>query len=217
MPKILFSFLLLTLGLSNAKAQNRFSNNFPFTQGIYLQFEDFRYNQPACDFSRLSDLSYVLSNEGDLLVFNEKTQKDIDSIYGKNIWGVCINEIPYIRTDDKQDGRPYFVKLHVVGKISYFHYRTFREKELIMYVHNPFSGEKIGERKITNKEFVSVERILHTQTGETTNFNLENLRLWTQDDPGLNRSLMEMQPNEAEEKLFKTLLIYNDRNLVYIK
>ena len=86
-----------------------------------------------------------------------------------------------------------------------------------MYVHNPYTGEKIGQKNITNKELVAIQRILHFETGETTDFNLANMQAWTKDDAGLNKSLMEMKKSEVEDKLFKTLLIYNDRNPVYSK
>ena len=86
-----------------------------------------------------------------------------------------------------------------------------------MFVHNPYTGERIGSRNIINKELVAVQRILHFQTGETTDFNLTNMRTWTEDDAGLHKSLIEMKEKDVEEKLFKTLLIYNDRNPIYIE
>jgi hypothetical protein len=84
-----------------------------------------------------------------------------------------------------------------------------------MYVHNPYTGERIGKKTVTNRDLVFIQKLLHFQTGENIDFNFENLKLWTVDDKGLQKTMQEMKAEEKESKLFKTLLIYNDRNPVY--
>jgi hypothetical protein len=84
-----------------------------------------------------------------------------------------------------------------------------------MYVHNPYTGERVGKKTVTNRDLVFIQKILHFQTGESIDFNYDNLKSWTSDDKGLHKSLIDMKTEERETKLFKTLLIYNDRNPVY--
>lgn len=208
-------FLLFFAGafLGNAQ-QSPFNNNATFANGVYLRIDDFKKNKPTLEIEA-SKLQYDLNAEENVLILKPETQKMLDSIASGQVWGLCINQIPYIRTEDLQDGRPYFVRIHVVGKLSYFYYKAFREKEVTMYVYNPYTGEKMGQKSITNRELVFIQRLLHFQTGETTDFNYENLKNWTADDGGLSKSLGEMKAEEREGKLFKTLLIYNDRNPVY--
>jgi hypothetical protein len=210
-------FLLFLLFSDGIQAQKPLNNNTDYRQGLYTHINQFQQNKPGSLLSQLRNFDYELNTEENVLILSLETQKQLDSLFGKDVWGICVDGIPYVLTADSQKGRPYFVKLHVIGKLCYFYYKAFRDKEVTMYVHNPFTGEKIGQKNITNKELVAVQRILHFDTGETTDFNLSNMQAWTKDDAGLNKSLMEMKKSEVEEKLFKTLLIYNDRNPVYSK
>ena len=194
--------------------QQPVSNNYPFKTGIYISFADFSNDNPVLD-SFMSSVQYDLNAEENILILKPESQSWLDSITNNQIWGLCINQTTYIKTDDKQDGRPYFVKLHVVGKLSYYYYKAFREKEVIMYVHNPYTGERVGKKTVTNRDLVFIQKLLHFQTGESIDFNFENLKSWTADDKGLQKSLTEMKEDERDGKLFKTLLIYNDRNPVY--
>jgi len=124
--------------------------------------------------------------------------------------------IPYIKTEETNGPYVYFSKLHVIGKICYYYYKAFREKEVWMQVHNPYSGELIGRKSIKNKELVFVEHIFKHEDGISFSFNYENLFSLSSDDVGLKKSMLELKIDEKQTKLFKTLLIYNDRNPIYL-
>jgi ribosomal 50S subunit-associated protein YjgA (DUF615 family) len=84
-----------------------------------------------------------------------------------------------------------------------------------MYVHNPYTGERIGKKTVTNRDLVFIQKLMHFQSGENIDFSFDNFKAWASDDKGLLKSIEEMKNEEKESKLFKTLLIYNDRNPVY--
>jgi len=195
-------------------AQLPVGNNYPFKSGVYTSFNEFSADNPTLD-SIFTKMQYDLNAEENVLILKPESQLLLDSLTQKQIWGLCLNGVPYIKTDDKQEDRPYFVKLHVIGKLSYYYYKAFREKEVIMYVHNPYTGERIGKKTVTNRDLVFIQKLLHFQSGESIDFNFDNFKSWTADDKGLQKSLSEMSTEERESKLFKTLLIYNDRNQVY--
>jgi hypothetical protein len=208
-------FLVFIIFFSPLTAQNEpLTSNFLFNDGLYTNFSEFSSNKPSILIDP-SKLKYDLIGEENVLILKPESEAMLDSLVSGTAWGICIGQVPYIRTDDKQDNRLYYVKLHVVGKLSYFYYKAFREKEVTMFVHNPYTGERIAKKSITNRDLVFIQRLLHFQTGETIDFNYDNLKAWTTDDKGLSKSLDEMKPEEREGKLFKTLLIYNDRNPVY--
>lgn len=207
-------FFLLGLVPVSLLAQMPIGNNYPFKSGIYTSFSEFCSDSPVFD-SLFALVQYDLNAEENILILKPESQLLLDSLSQKQLWGLSLNNVTYIKTDDKQDGRPFFVKLHVVGKLSYYYYKAFREKEVIMYVHNPYTGERIGKKTVTNRDLVFVQKLLHFQTGENIDFNFDNFKSWTADDKGLQKSLSEMSSEERESKLFKTLLIYNDRNPVY--
>ena len=212
LKKLFICFILIIPRL--VFTQVAISNNFPFKAGIYKSFSDFTADEPSAD-SLVSILKYDLNAEENILILKVESQYLLDSLIKEPIWGLCIQNAPYIRTEDKQDGRYYFVKLHVVGKLSYYYYKAFREKEVIMYVHNPYTGERIGKKTVTNRDLVFIQKLMHFQSGENIDFSFDNFKAWASDDKGLLKSIEEMKNEEKESKLFKTLLIYNDRNPVY--
>lgn len=216
MLQFLSILFLSFLGFQSIAQPTALTNNYSFKDGIYLRFEDFKKDASSKN-NIIDSLQYDLNAEENILILSANSQKLLDSLIPDKIWGLCINQIPYIRTEDQQEGRFYFVKLHVLGKISYYYYKAFREKEVIMYVHNPYTGERIGKKNISNRNLEFIQKILHFDSGEITDFNFDNFLNWSKDDLGLYKSLSEIKNEEREAKLFKSLLIYNDRNPVYIK
>jgi hypothetical protein len=216
MLQFLSILFLSFLGFQSIAQPTALTNNYSFKDGIYLRFEDFKKDASSKN-NIIDSLQYDLNAEENILILSANSQKLLDSLIPDKIWGLCINQIPYIRTEDQQEGRFYFVKLHVLGKISYYYYKAFREKEVIMYVHNPYTGERIGKKNISNRNLEFIQKILHFDSGEITDFNFDNFLNWSKDDLGLYKSLSEIKSEEREGKLFKSLLIYNDRNPVYIK
>ena len=66
------------------------------------------------------------------------------------------------------------------------------------------------------EEEVFVEKIMRFETGEIVEFTVENVLHWIQDDPLLVETIKELPAEEMQEKLFKCLLIYADRNEIYV-
>jgi len=70
---------------------------------------------------------------------------------------------------------------------------------------------------VERKKNVTFERILNFETGEIVELTVENLKKWIQDDKKLLDTMNSLSHEEVEDKLFKCLLIYDDRNVVRIK
>ena len=86
-----------------------------------------------------------------------------------------------------------------------------------MAAYNPLTGRPFRTGKVLREKEILVERMLSFETGQLADFNLENFKTWIADDSTLLKSFLELTPAEQQEKLFKTLLIYDDRNLVRTK
>jgi len=208
-------FLATLLFLGQLQAQTKINNQFEFRDGIYTHYQDFQKNKPSHPLSSLTKLDYELDAEKNILILSPATQLEVEALSENTPWGICIEGVSYICASEHREGSYYFVRLHVVGKLCYYYYNAFRDKLVTMYVHNPYTGEQIGQRNITNKELVSVQRMLFFKTANRTDFTKENLLNWTKDDIGLQKSIQEIE-EKATEKLFKPLLIYNDRHPIYL-
>lgn len=216
------SLCLLCLVLSNwcSAQEQALNNNFDFQEGFYSTAQEFSTNSPSLLLSNFNNLDYELDAEKNMLILSAAAQREIKQKMDTAPWGLAIAGNIFIKiqqNDDKSANEIRFVKLHVIGKICYLQYKTFRTKMVMMQVHNPYTGEKVGQRQIANQELVTVKKMLDVKSGQLLDFTAENFRIWTKDDEGLRKSLNELSDRDLQKKLFKTLLIYNDRNSFYIK
>lgn len=214
--------LILVMGRAVSIAQTdsvAVTPKFAFEDGVYLSYEDFRSNQPAYDWSELD--GKVVSNAKTYTTKIEqlalKNQQN-KTLVPANIWGVCIDGLPYIRVLTGEEDRYFatFAGLRVKGRISYFTYvaDTIRMVEIAAY--NPVNGLPFRKGRVKKTEQVEMEKILYWPTGEVLDFTLDNALKWMADDPQLYNTLVSLPQEEAREKLLKSLMIYNDRNLVYL-
>jgi hypothetical protein len=127
--------------------------------------------------------------------------------------------VPSIRIPASEIRRelPQFAALKLRGKICYFTYPDLRTKKVRLAAYNPMTGRPFRQGTVERQVEVFFEKMLSFQTGEVVDFNASNLADWIQDDPVLAETLLELPESEREEKLFKTLLIYVDRNPVYLR
>jgi hypothetical protein len=81
-----------------------------------------------------------------------------------------------------------------------------------MEVYSPFSGNLVAMKTIINKERTLIKKIVRFASGEVTDYNPANFKSWIKDDPRLLKTIEGLSAKALEDKLFKTLKIYNDRH-----
>lgn len=193
------------------------TKNFKFNDGIYLAFSDFQKNQPSFTWEEVNS-RMATSDEGFVaqVEFIRKNQQVLDL---QRVWGICIGGIPYIRLPKGEvtEAATVFAGLRVRGKICYFKYKDEEVDTVEVKAYNPLNGRPYRQAKVPVERTVQNEKMLNFQTGEITEFNTKNFLNWIQDDRQLWNTVSELSPEDAEEKLFRCLLIYVDRNAVYLK
>ncbi|RMG79175.1 MAG: hypothetical protein D6714_16790 [Bacteroidetes bacterium] len=214
---------LFLIGMKSGKAQDSLlvSKNFHFRNGIYLTLDAFRQNEPDFPWEAveagyflnpqtfLISVEYIKLNSPDAL----HPYLDVDAV-----WGMVIDGIPYVRLEEAPAGRsiPTFAALKVRGRICYFTYLEKRKVRFPMSAYNPVNGRPFRTGLVERQMDVKVEKMLHFETGEVADFTFENFLQWIQDDPALAASVADFTEEEASKKLFKCLLIYDDRNEVFV-
>lgn len=212
----LLLFFAFFAAINIAWGQKPISNTFKFKDGVYLKHEDLRNNKPSHPLFRIPNFDYQLGKDGNLLFLSDKSmdklsESEIKSI--GNIWGICINGKPYMKIKPTADANDvYFVRYYIMGRICYLYYPIFEEKTVQMYVYNPYTGHKMGSKPIINKEKKFVKKLMLFDTGELQDYTPKNFMELIKSDKNLLASLQDLTPKEAEEKLFKSIKIYNDRN-----
>jgi hypothetical protein len=213
----LFSLFLLR-GVS-AQNQTLITKNFKFKDGIYRQFTHFQRNQPDMVWedveTNLVTSTQTLQTQIEFL----KHKKTKESLSIDSVWGIVVDGIPYVKLPKEAQKKTatIFSGLTLRGKICYFQFEDMQERKVPMTVYIPETGQPYFTKNMVKKEPVTREILLKFETGEMQDFTLFNLKNWISDDKDLLTTINDLKPKEVPEKLFKCLLIYNDRNPVFIK
>ena len=110
-----------------------------------------------------------------------------------------------------------FVSMKVRGKLCYFSYQDAKTEMVTIKAYNPLTKKPFREGKVPREVDVVIEKMLNFQTGELMDFTVDNfIDAIEKDDKKLVNTIQDLSPEEARQKLFKCLLIYVDRNQVFI-
>ena len=204
------------------------SKNFKFQDGIFVSFEDFKNNKPTYEWKEV--LAGVHSNPQNFLAqmyglkvemveVSEEKEIQYRNVDLESIWGICLDGIPYIRLsrEELKKENVVFAGMKLRGKICYYEYEEFVIEKKEMSAYNPVTGYPFRTKDVDVKVKLIHQNMLHFETGETAVFSKENFKEWIKDDKRLYETVSELSTQEVEDKLFKCLLIYDDRNLVKVR
>ena len=218
---LFFTVLLLSVGELTVQAQDTLAltKKFKFRDGLYQSFAAFNQNQPDLSWVGLV-ASSVISEENQTIKIEWVRQKGEESqpMDLSGLWGICVNGVPYIQVERGKNDFATFAALRVRGKICYYVFETVETEMVEIAAYNPLTGRAFRKAKLPRDKQVTQDMMLDFVSGKTAEFNTSNFMDWVRDDDeALWRSLAELPKAEAEEKLFKCLLIYDDRNPVYVQ
>jgi hypothetical protein len=219
MLKLILSIsILFFLGQGFSQERIMVTKNFQFQDGVYLSFESLKKNQPDLPMDSIDMVLFVNPQTHLAQVDHIVLKSDRQAINLDSIWGLSINGIPYKKVDHSNLEKPLttFAGLKARGKLCYYSFTATNFQEVPIRAYNPLNGRPFRTGTITKPEEVLVEMMIHWETGEEKYFNKENLLQLIQDDKALSNTVRDLKEDEIEEKLFKCLLIYVDRNPVYL-
>ena len=195
-----------------AKAQDsiRFSKDLRLYEGIYINYEDLRFNWPIDKekiitnvpkeqldfFSKLVESDIIEYKERDGSVIKIKTEK---------IWGYCQNNVIFINQENS------FFRIPVFGSISSFigvvpvinHSPGF---DPFMNVPSNSSAQSIKEFRPFLFDFYS---------GDVNEFSLEKLEDYLSRDPTLVEEFRQLRKKKKKENAAKYMRLYNERHPVF--
>lgn len=210
---------LCLLSYTASTAQINKQQQQSFEDGVYQSHQDLKQNQPSFKLYDLPSFAYQLDREDNLLFLSEETMSQLSGSTIKsldNIWGLCVKGVPYMKVRPSgKDGVVYFVKYHILGRICYLYYPSIEDRAVEMPIYNPYSGARVGGRTVVNRERRLVKQLMLFETGELKPYSVENFKQWAQDDMRLMKSIERLSEQEAQEKLFKSIKIYNERHSIW--
>jgi hypothetical protein len=218
MRAILTSVLLLSAWLLPAQTAAVDSQlvdvNFRFTDGLYADAETLRTNRPGVSFKYLT---------GNLVIQEEEYLLKVESLHPQGrpdlpidlqrIDFISIDGMPYIRayTDEQRDFTVY-AGLRVRGRLCYFAYERLLPDTVLIKAYNPLTGQAFRQQNVVREKVQLTENILELANGNISPFTRDHFLKLIQNDPALVKTVKNMTEEKAEERLQKTLLIYDDRH-----
>lgn len=195
------------------------NNYFRFQEGVYNSISEFQADQPGWGFNMIPPVEYWINADSNELHLAYKTPMadQLDQPSLDRVWGVCLFGVPYLRVQREESPTSIiFARLHVVGKLCYLYYEGIDLQTVSMKVYHPITGDVLSEHPVQNRVRVVRQKLLRTESGDLVDFTPAFFAEAIADDPQLLRTFQELKPKEAQDKLFKMLLIYNDRNPFYL-
>ena len=191
------------------------TKNFKFQDGVYLSFVDFQNNNASLAWD--SVYAKLHTNPQKMITLVESVKyKDKEENINDKIWGFSLGGIPYVNLQRKNKaGLDVFVGLKVRGNICYFSIEEVEEKVEIIKAYNPRTGIPFREGEVVTKREVENSFMLSFHTGEIAALTVDNFLNWIRTDPKLSKTVKAIDQN-IDDKLFKCLLIYDDRNPVFV-
>jgi hypothetical protein len=192
--------------------------NFRFTDGLYADAEALRTNQPSMAFKVLA---------GNLVLQEEEYLLKVESLFPKGrpdlpiklqeVDFICVNGLPYIRAyEDTTRNFTVYAGLRVRGRLCYFAYEQNQPDTVLIKAYNPMTGRPFRQQNLIREKPRLTERILVLATGEISPYDRMNMIRLMADDVALTKTMESLTVQEAEERLQRTLLIYDDRHPIYL-
>lgn len=209
---LLIVFLTFCINLKLVRAQDSiaFTKDFRLYEGVYLSYEDLRYNWPipkekintTIQKDQLDFYSKLIEN--DLVEYIER-DGSVAQIKSNKIWGYCQNNIIFINQDKN------FYRIPVFGAISHF----IGTVEVIGYSpgYDPFMNAPMSSTQTRVRELR--QYLFDFYTGDIFEFNLETLEELLKRDAEVYNEFMKLSKKKRKEFATKYIRMYNEKHLVY--
>ena len=194
------------------KAQDSvaFTKDFRLYEGLYLGYQDFRYNWPIpkekiitkINKDQLDFYSKLIEEE-----FIEYTERDgsITKMKSEKVWGYCQNNIIFINQENN------FYRIPIFGAISNF----IGTVEVTNYSpgYDPFMNAPIGST--ANKVREIRQYLFDFYSGEITPFSIDKMEEYLKRDEAIYNEYKALNKKKKKEMATKYIRMYNEKHWVY--
>ena len=193
------------------------TKSFEFEDGIYLNLSELKNNQPGLDWSEVTATYFTNPISLNAEVENFKNKSTNTSLEMDKVFAFCKNGIPYINLNFvEKNGMNQFAGLQVRGSLGYYSIRKKEVEKIKIQAYNPLNGQPFRTGFVEKEKESTKEMIFKWEDGTTLDFNQKNMLELVAHDAPLLESIKELREWEIKEKLFKCLLIHNDRHSIFV-
>lgn len=185
------------------------SNDYPFKNGIYLSFEEFKGNNPTYvdgqfKIDEVDSTDYDLTKVRKIKVLNEKGKWKTFSV--NKIWGLAYDGVPYIyykgigKVNSPLSNYDKLTRIDVIGAISMFRLEDMSKS----YNTNAFTSKMVYH----NHVFI-LDMLMDMNSGKIHIFDYFSVEHYVKNDEALH---YEMQVHRQHINLYDIVFAYNLRH-----
>lgn len=187
-----------------------FTKDFRLYEGLYLSYQDFRYNWPIPKEKIITKINKDQLDFYSILIeqeFIEYTERDgsVTKVKSEQVWGYCQNNIIFINQDKN------FFRIPVFGAISNF----IGTVEVVNYSpgYDPFMNAPMNSRQYKTREIRQF--LFDFYSGEIVPFSIEKVEEFLKRDDAVYKEFMTLNKKKKKEFATKYIRMYNEKHLVY--
>ena len=209
---ISFIVVICFLGNYNLRAQDSIAltKDFRLYEGIYLSYQDFRYNWPIPKEKIITKINkdqldfYSNLVEQNFIDFTER-DGSVTKIKPEKIWGYCQNNIIFINIENN------FFRIPVFGAISNF----IGTVDVVNYSpgFDPFMNAPMNSNAQKTKEIR--QYLFDFYSGEIVQFSIEKLEEFLKRDDTIFKEYNLLNKKKKKEFATKYIRMYNEKHVVY--
>lgn len=210
--RVVLFLMLICCSLSKVLAQDSvaYSGDFRLYEGLYLGYQDFRYNWPIPKEKIITKINkdqldfYTKLIESEFVEYYER-DGSVSKVRSEKVWGYCQNNNIFINQNKK------FFRIPVFGAISNF----IGTVEVINYSpgYDPFMNAPIGSTQMKTLEIR--QYLFDFYTGDIVPFSTEQLEEFLKRDEAVYQEYMALSRKKKKEFATKYIRMYNEKHLVY--
>lgn len=209
---ILYLIVSLTVFTNSAKTQDSimYNKDFRFYEGLYLSYQDFRYNWPIPKEKIITKINkdqldfYSKLTESDMIEFEER-DGSLSKIEPSKVWGYCQNNIIFINQGKN------FYRIPVFGAISNF----IGTVEVVNYSpgYDPFMNAPMNSRAYKTREIRQF--LFDFYSGEIVPFSLDKIEEYLKRDEAIYKEFTSLSRKKRKDQATKFIRLYNEKHPVY--
>jgi hypothetical protein len=237
--KIFFLTGLFSLGVSCLQLHGqdkpgmvKYTPDFRFNDGIYLNFDQVKLNSPIPKAKLLTSVDYndreffkkVLENERIYFYDNMGVRQEVPK---SNIWGYSRNGVLYVQIQEN------FNRITFVGNICHFvadittydsrgynspygYYDPYYSPYGYSNYYNPYNPyySPYGRNNLTRNELK--QYLIDFESGKVLEFDIDNTELLLMKDNQLYEEYVQLSRKKKKELMFVYIRKFNEKNPLYL-
>ena len=242
MTKVLGIFFLIYLIISESflfplygqekEGMVKYTSDFKFNEGIYLNFDQVKLNSPIPKAKLLTSIEYndreffkkLLT--GDKIYFYDNI--GLRKEFAKNtIWGYARNGVLYIQVQENFNRITFVGNIcHFVADVStydagysnspYGYYDPYYSPYGYSNYYSPYSSYGSPYRQSSMPRTELKQYLIDFESGKLLEFNVENTELLLMKDNALYEEYVQLSRKKKKDLMFVYIRKFNEKNPLYL-